>query len=296
MSQITRRRFLAGAATAAGAAAFGFGYSAADQPKNSARKGSDVVTLGKSGIKTSMLGLGTGTRGGREQRDMGQEAFTKLVRHALDSGVYYVDTADMYKTHEMVKKALKGVASDKYFVQTKTRAKDPDAAKADIERFRRELAMEQLDTLLVHCMTKGTWTVDMRPVMDVLYDAKEKGRVRAVGVSCHGFDPLQTATGCDWVDVHLVRINPLGAKMDDSPAKVAAEIRKMRDQGRGVLGMKIFGEGACKTPELRLESLKYVLGLNAVDAFTIGFSSTAQIDETLSMIEEASGVIQKAAA
>lgn len=287
MVNISRRHFVLGTA-AAGAAALAqrVGWAAADQV-STPKKGTDIVTLGKSGIRTSILGIGTGTRGGSEQRALGEAGFTKLVRHALDSGVRYIDTADSYRMHYLVSTALQGVSSDKYFIQTKTTAKHPEVAKADIERFRRELGLQTLDTLLMHCMTRGGWDVDMRPVMDVLYDAKEKGRVRSVGVSCHGFPPLVTSADCEWIDVHLVRINPFGDMMDDTPEKVAEQIRKMHDLGHGVLGMKIFGETGFDSPEKRLQSLKYVLGLGCVDAFTIGFTSTAQIDETLAMIEQA---------
>ena len=287
MVNISRRHFVLGTATAGAAAlAQRVGWAAADQV-STPKKGTDIVTLGKSGIRTSILGIGTGTRGGSEQRALGEAGFTKLVRHALDSGVRYIDTADSYRMHYLVSTALQGVSSDKYFVQTKTTAKHPEVAKADIERFRRELGLQTLDTLLMHCMTRGGWDVDMRPVMDVLYDAKEKGRVRSVGVSCHGFPPLVTSADCEWIDVHLVRINPFGDMMDDTPEKVAEQIRKMHDLGHGVLGMKIFGETGFDSPEKRLQSLKYVLGLGCVDAFTIGFTSTAQIDETLAMIEQA---------
>lgn len=286
MASISRRQFVLG--TAAGAAALGsrWGWTAAGTPP-AKKKGSDVVTLGKSGIKTSILGIGTGTVGGSQQRALGEAGFTKLVRHALDCGLRYIDTADMYRMHYLVSVALKGVSSDKYFIQTKTTARHPEVARADIERFRRELGLQTLDTLLMHCMSKGGWDADMRPVMDVLYEAKEKGRVRAVGVSCHGYPPLVTSSECDWIDVHLVRINPFGDKMDDTPEKVAAEIKKMHDRGHGVLGMKIFGETGFDSAEKRLQSLKYVLGLGTVDAFTIGFTSPAQIDETLGMIEQA---------
>jgi len=242
MSRISRRGFLAGTAAAGAAALTGrFGF-AADETKSKVTCGTDVVTLGKTDVKTSVLGLGTGTRGGREQREMGETEFTKMVRYALDSGVRYIDTADMYRTHYLVSKALEGISNDKYFVQTKTRAKHPEVAKADIERFRRELQVPHLDSLLMHCMTTGGWTTDMRPVMDVLYEAKEKGRVRAIGISNHGFDPLVTSSECDWIDVHLVRVNPFGVKMDGKPEDVSAQIKKMHDRGHGVLGMKIFGE------------------------------------------------------
>ena len=285
MSTITRREFLVGAA-AAGTAVLAGPRSFSAETATVAR-GTDLVTLGNSGLKTTMLGLGTGTRGGSEQREIGQAKFTALVRHALDRGIQYVDTADAYRAHPFVRKALAGVPRDRYFVQTKTRAKDAEKAKADIERFRSELQIDRLDTLLMHCMQQGGWPSEMRPVMDVLEDAKQKGRVGAVGVSCHGLDPLKTAADCDWIDVHLVRINPFGAKMDGKPEEVAEQIEKMHGKGRGVIGMKIFGENGFDSLEQRLQSLKYVLGLGTVHAFTIGFVSTQQIDETLDLIERA---------
>ena len=203
-------------------------------------KGTDLVTLGKSGLKPTLLGLGTGTRGGSEQLAIGQTAFTKMVRHALDRGIRYIDTADQYQTHLFVRLALTGVPRERYFIQTKTRAKNAEVAKADINRFRRELRVDCIDSLLMHCMTKGTWPTDMRPVMDELEKAKERGHVKAIGISCHGFPPLAAAVGCDWCDIQLARINPFGIHMDGKPDKVAAELKKMHAKGRGVIGMKVF--------------------------------------------------------
>jgi len=292
MSRISRRHFLAGLGAAAGTVTFSDRFASAAPPASTVsipeiKTGSDRVTLGRSGIQTSVLGIGTGTRGGREQHDLGQAAFTKLVRDALDRGITYIDTADAYRTRDMIRPALKGVARDQYFVQTKTRAKTAEAAKADVDRLRRQLGIDEFDTLLMHGMGQGRWPVDMRPVMDVLYDAKEKGRIKAVGVSCHGFDPLLASATNDWIDVHLVRINPFEMKMDGTPDEVSAEIKKMHAAGHGVLGMKIFGETGYDSPEKRLQALRYVLGLGCVHAFTIGFTSTAQLDETLGMIEQA---------
>lgn len=286
MSLATRRDFLVGTAAAAGTLASRLLWGGESQAPR-VRRGTDIVTLGRSGIKTTVLGVGTGTRGGSEQVALGQEGFTRLVRHALDQGLTYIDTADVYQTHLLVRLALQGVAREKYFIQTKTRAKNAEVARFDIDRLRRELRVEYIDSLLMHCMTTATWPEDMRPVMDVLHAAKEKGYVRAIGVSCHGMEPLVASADCDWVDVHLVRINPFGAKMDGPPEQVAAQIKKMHDKGHGVLGMKIYGETGYESKQQRLEALRYVLGLGCVDAFTIGFTSTQQIDETLKLIEQA---------
>ncbi len=287
MSDISRRRFLAGTAAAGAAVLTGRFGLAADAVASKVTCGTNVVTLGKTGVKASVLGIGTGTHSGNQQRALGETGFIKMVHHALDSGIRYIDTAYSYQTHTLIGKALKGIAGDKYFIQTKTGAKNAEAAKADIERFRRELQVPQLDSLLMHCMTNGRWPTDLRPVMDVLYEAKQKGQVRAVGVSFHSFDALAASADCDWVDVRLVRINPFGINMDDKPDKVADQIKKIHDKGRSVLGMKIFGETGYDSPEKRFAALKYVLGLGAVDAFTIGFTSTKQIDETLEMIRKA---------
>lgn len=287
MEKVNRRGFLAELGMALGAATLGPRLAQAAGDKPAIRRGTDVVVLGRSGIKTSVLGIGTGTVGGSQQLAMGQEGFTRLVRHAVERGIRYIDTADMYQMHTFVRLALQGVPRDKYFIQTKTMARHPEVAKADIERFRRELRVETLDTVLMHCMTTGTWPQDMRPVMDVLQQAKQRGRVRAVGVSCHGLEPLAASVDCDWIDVQLARINPFGEKMDGKPEEVAPLLQKMHATGRGMLGMKIYGENGLGSRQRRLESLRYVLRLGCVDAFTIGFRSIAELDETLELIEEA---------
>lgn len=287
MNVVSRRTFLAGAA-ASGLAALGWPVRAWAHPHPPALKsGADMVTVGRTGIKTSVLGIGTGTYGGREQREIGTDHFRAMVRAALERGVRYIDTADNYHTHVFVQIALQGVPRDQYFIQTKTRAQSAEVARADIERFRRELRVDYIDSVLMHCMTTGDWPNKMRPVMDVLYEEKQKGRIKAVGVSCHGWDPLAASVETDWCDVQLVRINPFGLKMDGKPEDVADAVKKMHDAGRGIIGMKIFGENGLDSREQRLQSLKWVLGLGCVDCFTIGFSKIEQIDETLALIAEA---------
>jgi len=287
MSRISRRDFLAGATAAAGAAALAGRFTLAAESKSKVTSGTDLVTLGRSGIQTTVLGVGTGTHGGREQLGLGQTEFTKLIRHAFDRGIRYIDTADAYRTHLFVRFALEELPRDEIFIQTKTRAKHPEVAKADIERFRRELKVSYIDSILMHAMQTPTWPTDMRPVMDVLTEAKEKGRVRAIGFSSHGWDPLAASVDCDWVDIQLVRINPFQVKMDGPPDEVAALVKKVHDGGRGVIGMKVYGEDGFGSAEKRFQALKYVLELGCVDAFTIGFTSSEQIDETLDLIAKA---------
>lgn len=300
MYPLSRREFLGQSVAAFGAAAT---LGALTQPRALAAEpavisAGSIVTLGKSGVKTSLLGIGTGSHGvGRSsnQVKLGQDKFNRLLAHAFDRGIRYIDTADQYGSHIFVREAIKAakMPREKLFVQTKTRALNAEVAKADIDRFLEELGTHYIDSLLMHCMTKQSWPTDMRPVMDVLDKAKAKGIVKAVGVSCHGLPPLQAAAVTDWIDIDLARINPLGGakgRMDSTPEVVAGCLKQMHDRGKGILGMKIVAEGDIKTLEQKRESLKFVMGLGCVDAFVIGFEKPQQIDEICGLIEDVARV------
>jgi predicted aldo/keto reductase-like oxidoreductase len=291
MSQVSRREFLGSSVAAAGVLAAG-AARAAEQPRPRPKSGADQVVLGRTGIRTSLLGMGTGSNGvgqSSNQVRLGEEKFVNLVRHAFDRGITYFDAADQYGSHIYLRRAFKGLPREKLFIQTKTRAHTAEMARYDIQRLRQELGVDYLDTLLMHCMTKGSWPTDMRPVMDVLSEAKDKKWVRAIGVSCHGMAPLKAAVGCDWVEVDLARINPVGGnagRMDGTPEEVSSCLKEMHAKGKGILGMKILAEGTLKTPDKQMESLRFVLGLGCVDAMVIGFENPDQIDQIMNRIEK----------
>ena len=295
MSELSRRDFLGTSAAAVGALAAGTAAAAAAPARRKPTSAASRVTLGKSGVETSLLGLGTGSVGvghSSNQVKLGEAGFIKLVGHAYDAGIRYFDVADQYGSHLYLRSAIRSLKlpREKLFLQTKTRATTAEMARADIQRFREELGVDAIDSLLMHCMQKGSWPTDFRPVMDVLSDAKRKKQVRAVGVSCHGLEPLRAAVKCDWIDVDLARINPVGGaagRMDGTPEQVADCLKSMHTNGKGILGMKILAEGTLKTPQKQLESLRFVLGLGCVDAFVIGFENTRQIDEICKLIETA---------
>jgi predicted aldo/keto reductase-like oxidoreductase len=299
MSNVTRRDFLARSTAAIGAMGAAASWlanptvaAAASFNPRRLTSGADQVTLGRTGIKSSLIGMGTGSVGVKRssnQVKLGQEKFTFLVRHAIDSGITYFDTADQYGSHIFLREALRGVPRDKLFIQTKTRATSAEVARADLDRFREELGTEYIDSLLMHCMTKGSWPTDFRPVMDVLSDAKSKGWVRAVGVSCHGMDPLRVVADCDWVEIDLARINPAGVagRMDGTPDEVVPCLEAMHRKGKGILGMKILGEGTFKSVEQQIASLRFVLGLGTVDAMVVGFETPEQIDQIMTRVQSA---------
>jgi aryl-alcohol dehydrogenase-like predicted oxidoreductase len=237
----------------------------------------ETVTLGTTGIQTSRLAMGTGTVGfgGRShQTSLGMEGLPDLLLNGYDQGLRFFDSADAYGSHPHVAKALKHVSRDKVTVLTKTWARDAATARADLDRFRRELGTDQIDICLMHCLTEGDWTERYRGVMDVLSDAKQKGIIRAHGCSCHSIEALRAAAKSPWVEVDLVRINPIGSHMDADPETVVGVLRQMKASGKGIIGMKILGQGDLRTRQD--EAIKYALSLGVLDAFTIGAESKAE--------------------
>ena len=270
-----RREFIIGSATAAGAALLGTRYGrSAPRPTPDLQgkfKAHDTVVLGKTGIKTSRLAMGTGTIGGGKhsnQTALGMKEFSGLLLNGYDNGLLFFDTADSYGSHPYVAEALKHVPREKVTVLTKTDDRSPAGVRADLDRFRRELGTDYIDIVLIHCVTEADWTDRYRGVMDVLSEAKEKGTIRAHGVSCHSIEALRAAAKSPWVDVDLVRLNPVQAHMDADPDTVIGVIKEMRAAGKGIVGMKILGQGAMRTRQD--EALKYALSTGVLDAFTIG--------------------------
>ena len=288
MNPMNRRHFLERAAATMGAAALGGAVlSEAEAAGRLPKSATDKVQLGKTKIKVSLLGIGTGTVGynhGSNQTRLGQEAFTRIIRHAYDQGITFFDVADAYGSHTYLKNALKGIPREKIVIQSKVINRDPKKAEADIDRFRQEIGTDYIDSLLIHVVTERTWASDLEGVRDVFSAAKEKKVIRNHGASCHGIAPLRTASKTPWVEVDLARINHRGAHMDEKPDVVVPILKEMKSQGKGIVGMKIMGQGDIKTDEEKDASLKFVLGSGCVDAMVIGFESTDQIDDMIARI------------
>ena len=286
-----RREFLRRGACGAGAAWLttrAFANQVLAMPLDAKFRATDTVTIGKTGIKTSRLAMGTGTVGTghhSHQTDLGVRALSALLLNGYDRGLRFFDAADSYGSHPHVAEALKHVPRDKVTVLTKTWARDPGTARADLDRFRKELGVDYIDICLMHCLTEADWTERYRGVMDVFSEAKEKGIIRAHGCSCHSIEALRAAAKSPWVEVDLVRMNPAGAHMDSDPQTVISVVKEMKAAGKGIVGMKILGQGEMRTRQD--EALKFALSLGLLDAFTIGAESKEEQEDLIHRIERA---------
>jgi 1-deoxyxylulose-5-phosphate synthase len=260
------------------------------------KQASDRVKLGPMKIELSRLAMGTGTSGigksSNQTRNLGLEGLANLLEAGFDQGVTFWDSADQYGSHPHLKLGLSRVPREKVTVLTKTHARTEEEMRADLDRFRKELGTDYLDVVLLHALTNPKWPEERAGAMAVLAEARTKGIVRTHGVSCHSLGALRTAAITDWVQVDLARINPAGEAMDGSPAEVLPVLRQMKAAGKGVIGMKILGAGALAG---RIdECLRYALGLDCVDCFTIGAENRRQLDDLVRRIPAASSLAKAA--
>jgi len=249
-----------------------------------------LVRLGNTPLRVSRFCLGTGMRGGNRQSNhsrLGKQAFEALIRESFDRGTRLFDLADLYGTHPYVIPALKGIARDRYQIVTKVwfmkgglpepERPDPDVV---IPRFLKELQTDYIDLVLLHCVTSPKWPEELRRQMDMLSQLKEKGHIRALGVSCHSLAALQAAAREPWVESVHARINPYGMSMDGPPEQVVPVLKAIHDAGKGVVGMKIIGEGRLRDDnERRDASVKYALTLGCVDVLNVGCETVAEVDD-----------------
>jgi aryl-alcohol dehydrogenase-like predicted oxidoreductase len=255
------------------------------------RSATDWVTLGRSGIKVTRLGFGTGTFSGRVQHELGQEEFNRLVRHAYDSGVRFFETAQSYGgMHQMLGIALKGLPRDSYRLMTKMTMRPDTDATAMIEKFRTDLQTEYIDILLLHYMHNPTWATALERQQDQFSEARSKKAILAKGASVHGLPTLRTFPGNKWLDIAMIRMNHKGTKMDAEDFgtnglgdvdEVVRHTKQVHSEGMGVISMKLVGEGQFTSREDRQKSLRFAMGLGAVDTVTIGYKTTAEIDEAI---------------
>jgi aryl-alcohol dehydrogenase-like predicted oxidoreductase len=251
---------------------------------------SDVVPLGSTGIDLTRMAMGTGTHGVNRQsnqtRRLGVQGLADLLKAAYDEGVRFWDSADQSGTHPQLKRALTMVPREDVVILTKTHATTAAEMKADLDRFRQELGTDYLDIVLLHNMQDANWPNVKKAAMEVLAQAREDGIVRTHGVSCHTLVALQAAAKSDWVQVDLARINPAGVVMDADVPTVVATLKRMKEAGKAIIAMKVFGAGRLRD---RIdECLEYSLAQPFIDCFTLGVENDQEMRELLVKIPEAS--------
>src|SRR5215475_12060445 len=182
MSNLDRRHFLK---TSLAAGAFAIAGKLPLYAKRQAA--TDFVTLGRSGVKVTRLAFGTGSFSGQVQRDLGQDGFTRLVRHAYDRGIRFFETSESYgEMHRMLGIALKGIPRDNYQLMSTVTGRDGVNPQQKFDELRRLGNTEYFDIMLLHWQHTGTWPVDTARWQDGIMEAQHRQAIVSHGASMHG--------------------------------------------------------------------------------------------------------------
>ena len=254
-------------------------------------KATDLVTLGRSGIKVTRLAFGTGSISGKVQRDLGQEGFTRLVRHAYDSGIRFFETAESYgEMHKMLGVALKGIPRDSYQLMSKvtTTHEGVDPMKK-FDELRTLANTEYFDIMLLHWQHTATWPADTARWQDAIREVQARKVVLGRGASVHGLPALRQVPGNDFLQVGMIRVNHVGKAMDaedyntqglGNVPEVVSRVQEVRKQGMGVISMKLCGEGTFDREDRR-KAMRFAFRNAGVDCVTVGYKAPAEIDEAI---------------
>jgi aryl-alcohol dehydrogenase-like predicted oxidoreductase len=251
----------------------------------------DRVNLGKTNVKVTRLAFGTGTMGGRVQRELGQDQFTKLVRHAHDRGIRFFETSESYaEMHKMLGIALQGVPRDSYQLMSKVTTRDGVDPQEKIDELRKLANTEYFDVLLLHYQHTSTWPTDSLKWQDGVQEAQSKKVVLVRGASVHGLPALRQVPENKWLELAMIRMNHKGTRMDaedydtagpGNVSEVVTHVKQIRKQGMGVISMKLVGEGAFTNREDRQAAMKFAFKNAGVNAVTVGYKNTAEVDEAI---------------
>ena len=251
----------------------------------------DWVTLGKSGVKVTRLAFGTGSMSGRVQRELGQEEFTRLVRYSYDRGIRFFETAETYgDMHRMLGVALKGIPRDTYRLMSKVTTRQGVDPQEKIDELRKLANTDYFDVMLLHYQHVATWPADTARWQDGILEAKSKKAVVGHGASVHGLPALRQFPGNKWLEIAMIRMNHIGAKMDaedfntNGPGnvdEVVAHVKQVHTEGMGVISMKLVGEGSFTARQDRQAAMRFAFNNAGVDSVTVGFKNTAEVDEAM---------------
>jgi predicted aldo/keto reductase-like oxidoreductase len=255
------------------------------------RTATDIVTLGKSGMKVTRLAFGTGSNNGHVQAALGQQEFTRLIHYAYDRGIRFFETAEAYATPAMLGVALKGIPRESYQLMNKVTTDEGVDPRQRFDEMRRLMQTEYFDIMLLHWQHNPDWLARTGRWQDGILEAQSKKTIRTRGASVHGLPALRQMPGNQWLEVAMIRMNHNGTRMDgpdyradNSPTnrdEVVEHVKQVKKDGMGVISMKLVGDGTFTRHEDRQAAMRFAFNNAGVDCVTVGFKNTREIDEAI---------------
>jgi predicted aldo/keto reductase-like oxidoreductase len=185
--------------------------------------------------------------------------------------------------------ALKGLPRESYQLMSKVTTRNGVDPQRKLDELRRVNATDYFDIMLLHWQHTATWPSDSARWQDAILEIESRKLVRSHGGSFHGLPALRRVPGNKWLDVAMVRVNHTGKSMDaedyateehGNVPEVLTHVKAVHNEGMGVIGMKLVGEGTFDRDDRR-KAMRFAFRDAGVDCVTVGYKSTAEIDEAI---------------
>lgn len=198
-----------------------------------------------------------------------------VIRAAMEAGINFIDTAQMYQTYPYIKEALRGISRE-MVIATKCYAYTREDMAQSLERARREMDRDFIEIFALHEQESALTIQGHWPAVEYLLEAKAKGLVGAIGISTHTVAAVRAAAGIKEIEVvhPMLNITGLGI-LDGSRDDMLQAIGECAQAGKGIYGMKAIGGGNLIS-QVRT-ALDWAYGLTNVHSFAIGMKSAAEV-------------------
>ena len=240
-----------------------------------------MIELGASGLRVSKLCFGTLTMSPM-QRNLTPAEGARLLCHAYDRGVRFLDTADLYETYPHIREALKSAPD--YVISTKAYCYDRETAQAALERAFRGLGRDYVDLFMLHEQESLYTLRGHEEALIFLEEQRRLGHIGAVGVSTHYAGCVRAVHRFPMIRVVHPLINLGGIGIQDGTREdMETAIAGAREFGVGIFAMKPLGGGHLMSSNR--EALAYALSNPLLDSVAVGMQSIEEIDANIDFLE-----------
>lgn len=242
----------------------------------------DYVRLGNTGIEVSRLCFG-GLIIGPLQAGLTVDEGASVILKALESGVNFIDTAELYGTYPHIREAVRRWGG-RPVISTKSYAWSAESAAKSLEKARKELDTDFIDIFMLHEQESRLTLRGHREALEYYLEQKVKGRIGVVGVSTHNIEVVEAS--CDMPEIEVIHpiVNIAGIGIGDGNIEgMLAAVKRAHARGKGIYSMKPLGGG--NLLNRYAESMDFVLGLPFIHSVAVGMQSAEEVEMNVCLFE-----------
>lgn len=231
--------------------------------------------LGNTNLKVSKLCFGTLTIGPL-QSNLSIEEGTEVIGEAINRGVNLFDTAELYDTYKYLKNAIKLYGRDKFIISTKSYSYDRKTAEASLYKALEELDTDTIDIFSLHEQESEHTLRGHREALEYFLEMKQKGIIKAVGISTHHIGAVTAATKMKEIDVIHPIINIAGLGIQDgTKEEMLQAIKNAYDAKKGIYAMKALGGGNLLNKVD--ECFDFILNIDSINSVAVGMQTKEEV-------------------